>query len=81
MLTIGIIAMFSIFAAAAELPGLWRNRYLRDAVFFSALLLGAAGMGIVYAMRLPLPNPMDGLVTLYEPLSQLVNRLLGQEDL
>lgn len=72
-----LLSLIFIAIIALEAPALVRNKKWRELTAFSVLLL----IGMLYsygqALDLPLPNPTKMIMTIFEPVSLIIDRLLS----
>lgn len=70
-----------VLAAAAigwiEIPSLVKRKLKKELVIFSLCLLLATGLSIAKSMQLQIPNPLDLVTVIYQPVSDLLISLLG----
>jgi hypothetical protein len=59
-----------------ETPGLWRERKLGELTLFLVLMCGFGSLGVMEALQFALPNPLDWLNTLFEPLNKVILSVL-----
>lgn len=68
MLTIiGIIAVV-ILICVLEVPRLVKDKLIKELVVFTALLLFGTIISIAQALQIRIPNPMDLIITIYQPV-------------
>ncbi|GHI00422.1 hypothetical protein [Neobacillus kokaensis] len=72
MLGIAGVLVTALIIVIKEVPYLKRKKLKREAWAFSFLLLFAIGLGIAISLQLNIPNPRNGLTTIYKPLSELL---------
>ncbi|MEI7026509.1 hypothetical protein [Paenibacillus sp. y28] len=72
---LGIVTV-TIGIAVMEGPSLWRKQYYRDFAVFSFLLLCGAILSILQAAHVALPNPIDAVIWLFKPVSDMFTELL-----
>lgn len=72
----GVLAAGTIIALL-ELPPLWKTKRVKDIWIFSILLLAGLGLSSAQVARLPIPNPLDWIAYIYQPLSDLIFKWLG----
>lgn len=72
-----LLSIVFIAVIAVETPGMIRGKMWRELAAFSVLLV----IGMVYsfgaALDLPVPNPTDAIMTIFQPVSQYLERLLS----
>ena len=76
-MTVAVLSILFIAIIAFEVPGLLRKKMWRELAAFSVLLL----LGMLYsfgqALEVPLPNPTRGIMTIFEPVSLIIEKLLS----
>ncbi|TYR81692.1 hypothetical protein FZC66_07620 [Priestia megaterium] len=65
------VLLISIVILVVELPKLLKMDKRKDMYFFLIFLLLSTVMNIVYYLQLPVPNPLDWLTTVLQPLTKL----------
>jgi len=65
-----------VMIAMVEGPRLIRAGEIRQSIFFFTLLGCGVILGILLSLRIPLPNPLDGITVLHKPISEMLNRVL-----
>ncbi|MHB8158538.1 MAG: hypothetical protein ACYDEQ_14325, partial [Desulfocucumaceae bacterium] len=77
MLNVILISLIFIFIIALEAPGMIKKKMWRELTVFSTLLL----IGMVYsfglALNIPMPNPTDAIMTIFEPVSKYFDKVLS----
>ncbi|OAB39234.1 hypothetical protein PMSD_04710 [Paenibacillus macquariensis subsp. defensor] len=73
MLSITGILVIVIVIIAIEVPALWRNKLKNELWVFSLLLLFGTVLGIVQALHIIIPNPLDWVIAVYKPISEIVD--------
>lgn len=58
-----------------DMPSLWKKKMKKELFVFIVLLVLGAGLSIANALRLHIPNPLEGAIVLFKPLSHIVLRL------
>ncbi|CAH1193110.1 hypothetical protein PAECIP111891_00490 [Paenibacillus allorhizoplanae] len=74
-------AISGILAAAGaifiyEAPALFKGRFMKELWLFSILLVVGTGLSILLSLHVEIPNPLDWIITLYQPFSNLMNNIL-----
>ncbi|MGO0063242.1 hypothetical protein ACTID9_24990 [Brevibacillus fluminis] len=59
-----------------EVPSLLKKKQRRELWTFSVLLLIGTGLNIALALHIELPNPLDWIIAVYKPVSDMVDRFL-----
>lgn len=74
-----VLVLVLIFLAivALEAPRLVREQKWRDLAAFGGTLLIAMVMTIAAVLDIPLPNPTRGIMALFKPVMELLNKVLG----
>ncbi|MFC4078401.1 hypothetical protein [Salinithrix halophila] len=69
-----MIGIFVVVAAILyiEVPKLKQQGMKKGLWLFSILLLFGTGLNIAYGLDLDIPNPLDGVVLIYKPLSDWI---------
>ncbi|RNB85964.1 hypothetical protein EDM56_18375 [Brevibacillus fluminis] len=71
---LGILIVILIICLL-EVPSLLKKKQRRELLAFSVLLLVGTGLNIALAMHIELPNPMDWIIAVYKPVSDMVDSL------
>jgi len=74
--TLGIVSA-AILIFMAEAPSLLKNKAKRELWVFSVLLVIGVGLSITRGLNVSIPNPLDVLIIVYKPLSDLLTSLLN----
>ncbi|AZU64116.1 hypothetical protein [Neobacillus mesonae] len=69
----GVIAA-AVIILILEVPYLIKKKLRRETWVFSFILLFAVGMGIAVSLQVYIPNPRNGLTTIYKPLYELLKK-------
>ncbi|MED4207364.1 hypothetical protein [Neobacillus mesonae] len=69
----GVIAA-AVIILILEVPYLIKKKLRRETWVFSFILLFAVGMGIAVSLQVNIPNPRNGLTTIYKPLYELLKK-------
>lgn len=75
---IALLAGLFIFIIIFEVPLLVKDKMWRELVAFSVLLVGAMALTFAHALRLPMPNPVNAINMIVNPISTWVNGLLSK---
>lgn len=71
-----LLSIIFIAIIGLEVPGLIKKKMWRELAVFAILLL----IGMIYSygqvLGLPLPNPTDAIMAVFEPVSKFVEKLL-----
>ncbi|OAB48345.1 hypothetical protein [Paenibacillus antarcticus] len=73
MLSITGILVIVTVVIAFEFPPLWRKKLKKEIWAFSLLLLIGSVLGIVQALEVKIPNPLDWVIAVYKPFSEMVD--------
>ncbi|GGH36974.1 hypothetical protein [Paenibacillus segetis] len=73
--TVGILAVVAIIIAL-DVPTLVRKKLRKELWVFSILLFLGTTLGIAQALRIHIPNPMDFMIAVYKPISNLIDAWL-----
>jgi len=73
MLSITGILVIVISIIAIEVPALWRKKLKNELWVFSLLLLFGTVLGIAQALHINIPNPLDWIIAVYKPVSDIVD--------
>ncbi|MET3292762.1 UNVERIFIED_CONTAM: putative membrane protein YczE [Brevibacillus sp. OAP136] len=71
---LGILIVILIICLL-EVPSLLKKKQRRELLAFSVLLLVGTGLNIALALHIELPNPMDWIIAVYKPVSDMVDSL------
>lgn len=74
--TLGIVIV-AILIFMAEAPSLLKNKAKRELWVFSVLFVIGVGLSITRGLNVSIPNPLDVLIIVYKPLSDLLTSLLN----
>jgi hypothetical protein len=70
--TFAILTLLSLMDASQ----LWKNRLWGKLAVLVVIVLVGDTTAILLASGHPLPNPMDGVILLFQPVTDWLNRLL-----
>lgn len=77
MLTVLMLSVVFIAIIALQAPGLIKKKMWRELAAFTVLLI----IGMIYsygqALNLPLPNPTEGIMTIFGPVGKYLEKLLS----
>ncbi|NOU70824.1 hypothetical protein GC098_05165 [Paenibacillus sp. LMG 31458] len=76
MWTIIMILLASTVIAMLEIPTLRKKRQYKDFVVFCCLLLLGTILSIAQSLRMKLPNPLDLITFVFQPVSEFILGLL-----
>ncbi|MFE5317066.1 hypothetical protein ACFQ88_00020 [Paenibacillus sp. NPDC056579] len=73
-----ILAMVSIsvLMAVVELPSLLKKNQKKEIVIFWTLLGTGTAISIAMILHVQIPNPADGIMILYRPVSDWIDKIL-----
>ncbi|MCP8967881.1 hypothetical protein [Ectobacillus ponti] len=74
---LGILSLALLFIVY-EAPRL-RKQSMRELRGFYIALGISVVFSILYVLGVPIPNPVDGLIAIFEPVAGWVNNVLGVE--
>jgi len=75
MPVIGILVAVALIIAI-DVPTLLRGKFKKELWIFSILLLFGTAIGIAQALHIGLPNPLDWIIYIYNPVSHLLDSWL-----
>ncbi|MGZ4032210.1 MAG: hypothetical protein ACXVP5_01430 [Tumebacillaceae bacterium] len=78
MWSIGGIVLLGALASWLEVPRLRKAKLYRELWTFSLLMLFGTGLAIMQSLHLPLPNPLNGVILIYQPFSDFLYGKLPQ---
>ncbi|MGO4184603.1 hypothetical protein AB4Z17_25825 [Paenibacillus sp. TAF43_2] len=76
MVPIILILVAVALIIAIDVPALLRGKSKKELWIFSILLLFGTLIGIAEALHIGLPNPLDGIIYIYNPVSHLLDTWL-----
>ncbi|QNG61702.1 hypothetical protein [Metabacillus idriensis] len=71
----GILVIVAVIIAI-DVPSLLRKKAKKELWVFSILLLFGTVLSIAQALNIKIPNPIDWITALYQPLSDMIENLL-----
>jgi hypothetical protein len=71
------IVTISILIAFLELPKLMKEKAYKEIWVFIFFLLCGMTLNILFAFKIPLPNPIEGLMLIFSPISNWIENLLS----
>ncbi|USK32042.1 hypothetical protein LIT25_15555 [Bacillus sp. F19] len=71
----GILVIVGVIIAI-DVPSLLRKKEKKELWVFFILLLIGTSLSIAQALQIKIPNPVDGITVIYQPLSDLIDTLL-----
>jgi hypothetical protein len=74
--TLGIVIV-AILIFMSEAPSLLKNKAKRELWVFCVLFVIGVGLSITRGLNVSIPNPLDVLIIIYKPLSDLLTSLLN----
>jgi hypothetical protein len=72
MVQIFFIILATCAIALYEIPPLLALKLKKELFIFIILLLSGTVFGIIQGLRIPLPNPFEGLAIIFEPLTNII---------
>jgi hypothetical protein len=76
MWSIAGILLTSVAIAALEIPSLVKNRKYKEFVGFCCFLFLGTLLSIAHSLRLKIPNPLDFITFVFQPVSKFMLRIL-----
>lgn len=76
MWTIVMILLASTAIVMLEIPTLRKKKQYKDFVVFCCLLLVGTILSIAQSLRMKLPNPLDLITFVFQPVSEFILGLL-----
>ncbi|MBD2867350.1 hypothetical protein [Paenibacillus arenilitoris] len=76
MWTVAGILLASGFILYLEAPNLARNAMMKELGIFLIVLLIGTAVGIMEAVKLPIPNPLTLITAIHKPISDMMNAFL-----
>lgn len=67
----GFIVVVAVIIAI-DAPPLWKRKQKKELWIFSILLLFGTSMGISHYLFHKIPNPMDLIIIVYKPVSDMI---------
>ncbi|MGG1550201.1 hypothetical protein [Paenibacillus ferrarius] len=77
MWSIAMILAASGLIGLVEIPALWKKKQHKDFMIFCGLLLLGSILGIAHSLRMKLPNPLDFISFVFQPVSKVLIRWLA----
>jgi hypothetical protein len=71
----GILVIVGVIIAI-DVPSLLRKKEKKELWVFFILLLIGTSLSIAQALQIKIPNPVDWITVIYQPLSDLIETLL-----
>ena len=71
----GILVIVGVIIAI-DVPSLLRKKEKKELWVFFVLLLIGTSLSIAQALHIEIPNPVDWITVIYQPLSDLIETLL-----
>jgi hypothetical protein len=71
----GILVIVGVIIAI-DVPSLLRKKEKKELWVFFILLLIGTSLSIAQALQIKIPNPVDWITIIYQPLSDLIETLL-----
>lgn len=75
-LSIAGIVLVGALISYWEVSRLWKQKMKKEIGFYSTLMVFALGLAIAKEVHAKIPNPLDWLIVLYQPLSNWLFSLL-----
>ncbi|MBP1992421.1 hypothetical protein [Paenibacillus eucommiae] len=61
-----------LLIALVQVPGMLRKKMIKDLAAYSVLLLFGTALFIGQILHLKIPNPVDFIIYLFEPLGKII---------
>ncbi|MFJ7972412.1 hypothetical protein [Psychrobacillus sp. NPDC096389] len=71
--SVGILLVAAVILFI-EVPSLVEKKYKKELIVFSILLATGVGLGIAYSFGKAIPNPIDLLTFIFQPLHEEITR-------
>jgi hypothetical protein len=71
------IFLLSVFIVVYELPSFLQGESKKGLVVFSVFLIAGMTLSILQTLRMPVPNPTVFITFIFEPLSHMIDGMLG----
>ena len=66
------IVVVALLVIMIEVPSLLKNGQKKELWIFSFLLVLGLGVSIAHSMHVKLPNPIDWIIQIYRPASEML---------
>ena len=76
MLPVIFIIIIASLISLYEIPRLLKKELKKEIFIYSLLLIIAVGLGILYSLDIKIPNPLEGLTSIYKPINKLIEKYL-----
>ncbi|MBU8917199.1 hypothetical protein BGM25_14280 [Bacillus sp. FJAT-29953] len=76
MLGVAITIVAAIMIIAFEIPKMRKKKLTKELWVFSVLMVMAVGLGIAESLHLNIPNPLNGIRIVLQPISDFIYGLL-----
>ncbi|MBS4216240.1 hypothetical protein [Neobacillus rhizophilus] len=76
MLGIAVTLVAAIIITAFEVPKMRKKKLTKELWTFLILMGMAVGLGIAESLHLNIPNPLNGIRMVLQPMSDVINGLL-----
>lgn len=70
------ILIFSLLIAWLEIRKLKQEKATKEIIVFCFFLINGTLLSILSTLRVPIPNPVDWLIFLFDPVSKWLEHLL-----
>ncbi|MFD2442840.1 hypothetical protein ACFSO7_02370 [Bacillus sp. CGMCC 1.16607] len=71
----GILVIVAIIIAI-DVPPLLRKKLKKELWIFSILLLIGIVLSVAQVLEMKIPNPLEWIIAIYQPLSNMIDQLL-----
>ncbi|MFZ5631565.1 MAG: hypothetical protein ACOY40_01835 [Bacillota bacterium] len=72
-----LLSIIFMAIIAFEAPGLIKKKMWRELAAFSVLLIIGMAYSYGLVLDLPLPNPTEGIMAIFEPVGKYLEKLLS----
>jgi len=70
------LVVVALLVIMIEVPSLLKNGQRKEIWIFSFLLVLGVGISIAHIMHVKVPNPLDWIIQLYRPASEMLDNAL-----
>ncbi|MEK3722824.1 hypothetical protein [Paenibacillus sp. FSL H8-0034] len=71
-----MVIIAAILMVKRSFPMLYRSKLWKELIVFSVLILLGTVAGVAQSLQLPIPNPLDLITLIYQPMSRMILALL-----
>lgn len=76
MISVLAILAAAVVIAGIEVPSLWKKKMIKELWAFCILLSIGVYLSIAQSLRMKVPNPASGAVSIFKPISKFIFQLL-----